>query len=102
MAKQRRYFSAEDKVKILRKHLVDNVPVSDLCDQYDLHPTVFYRWQKTFFENGAKAFEKQENTIEKKLNKDNQNLKNKIAQKDEIIAEIMESYIHLKKSLGED
>jgi len=31
--------------------------ISKLCDELGLQPTVFYRWQKEFFENGAAAFE---------------------------------------------
>ena len=42
MAKRRR-FSAQEKVVILRRHLLDKVPVSDLCDEYRLNPNVFYR-----------------------------------------------------------
>ena len=60
MRKQRKNYQAQDKVFILKRHLVDRVPVSDLCDEYDLQPTVFYRWQKEFFENGAAAFEKKD------------------------------------------
>ena len=43
---------------IVRRYLVDKIPVSDLCDEYGLNPTVFYRWQKEFFENGTAAFER--------------------------------------------
>jgi len=39
---------------------VGRVPISDLCDQLGLQPTVFYRWQKEFFENGAAAFSKED------------------------------------------
>ena len=58
MRKKRHNYTAQEKVVILKRHLVDQVPVSDLCDEYQLQPTVFYRWQKDFFENGAAAFEK--------------------------------------------
>ena len=58
MSKKRTNFTPEEKVAILKKNLLEKVPVSDLCDQYGLHPTVFYRWQKEFFDNGARAFEK--------------------------------------------
>ena len=57
MKKQRKHYSPEEKVAILRRHLVEGVPISDLCDELELQPTVFYRWQKEFFENGAAAFE---------------------------------------------
>jgi transposase-like protein len=48
------------KSSILRRHLLDKVPVSDLCEELGLRPTVFYRWQKKFFENGAAAFQSTE------------------------------------------
>jgi transposase len=51
--KERKHYSPEEKVAILRRHLLDQVPVSDLCEGEGLQPTAFYRWQKEFFENGA-------------------------------------------------
>jgi transposase-like protein len=60
MRKERKHYTAEEKVAILRRHLLDKVPVSDLCEEYGLQPTVFYRWQKEFFENGASAFQSKE------------------------------------------
>ena len=51
MEKTRRQFTPQQKVAILREHLVEHVPVSDLCDKHKLHPTLFYQWQKAFFEN---------------------------------------------------
>ena len=53
MKKTRNHYSAEEKVAILRRHLLDQEPISKLCDELGLQPTVFYRWQKEFFENGA-------------------------------------------------
>jgi len=41
------------------RHLVDKVPISELCEELSLRPTVFYRWQKELFENGAAAFQSQ-------------------------------------------
>ena len=54
---QRKHYTPEEKVAILRRHLLENEPISKLCDELGLQPTVFYRWQKEFFENGAAAFE---------------------------------------------
>jgi transposase len=56
MKKRRKHYTPEEKVAILSRHLVEVVPISDLCDESGLQPTVFYRWQKEFFENGAAAF----------------------------------------------
>ena len=52
----RRQYSPEQKVAILREHLIEHTPVSDLCDKHQIHPTLFYQWQKACFENGAAAF----------------------------------------------
>ena len=101
MAEKRRKFSSEEKVKILRRHLVDKAPLSDVCDEYGLHPTVFYRWQKMFFEKGATAFERRQDVRTPKLETKVSALQAKLAQKDEVIAEIMASHVALKKSLGE-
>jgi transposase len=55
--KPRKHYTGEEKVAILRRHLLEKEPISKLCDELDLQPTVFYRWQKEFFENGAAAFQ---------------------------------------------
>ena len=55
--KQRKHYTPEEKVAILRRHLLEQVPISELCDKHGLQPTIFYRWQKEFFENGAAAFQ---------------------------------------------
>jgi transposase len=61
MRKEREHYTAaEEKVAILRRHLLDKVPVSDLCEELGLQPTVLYRWQKEFFEKGAAAFQSHE------------------------------------------
>jgi len=100
MAKRRK-FTAEQKVRVLRQHLVEKVSVADICDKHGLHPTLFYRWQKEFFENGAAAFQKLSDAPAKKMLKQIDTLKTRITHKDEVIAEIMESHVALKKSLGE-
>ncbi len=34
------HYSPEEKVSILRRDLIEKVPVSDLCQEQKLHPTV--------------------------------------------------------------
>ena len=91
------------KVAILRRHLLDKVPVSDLCEEYGLQPTVFYRWQKEFFENGASAFQAKERPARQVEEKQKriEFLEKKVQTKDEVLAELMAEHIALKKSLGE-
>ncbi len=102
MKNGRRKFTSEEKMAILRRHLMEKIPVSDVCDEVGIHPTLFYRWQKELFEHGAAALGRrsddgQHRRLEQKLAA----LRKKLADKDEVIAEIMESHLRLKKSLGE-
>ncbi|RLB35961.1 MAG: transposase [Deltaproteobacteria bacterium] len=101
MKKQRRNYTAEQKVAILKEHLVEGKPLSDLCDSYDLHPTVFYRWQREFFEKGALAFKKKVGGQKKKLEQKIARLEKKLTQKNEVLSELMEEHVALKKTLGE-
>jgi len=88
-------------VAILRRHLLDKVPVSDLCDELGLQPTVFYRWQKEFFENGAATFQGKSRPDPQAEQQRIEFLEKKIQTKDEVLAELMAEHIALKKSLGE-
>ena len=101
MKRKRKKYTPEQKVAIIKKHLLDKVPLSDLCDEYDLHPTVFYRWQKMFFENGAAAFNKSKDNGSAQLQKKVAGLENKLSKKNEVLSELMEEHVALKKSLGE-
>lgn len=104
MSKQRRRFDSTDKVKIIREHLLDKRPLSEVCEQYGIAPTQFYQWQKLFFEQGAAVFEPKKSVVSKEYDLENKvkQLTKKLAKKDEVIAEIMASHVELKKSLGED
>jgi len=104
MNAKRKQYSAPEKVAILRLHLLEKKPVSDLCDQYGIHPTLFYRWQKEFFENGAAAFEqigKRRKAVEEVKDRKIAALEEKLQQKNEVLAELMQEYVQLKKDLGE-
>ena len=103
MNKQRRHFSGTEKVAILKKHLVEKVPISDLCDQHDLYPNQFYGWLKDFFENGHAAFDngRKSKAVEDAKDKKIQQLEAKLVRKNEVMAELMEAHTELKKSLGE-
>jgi transposase len=103
MEKTRRHFSPEQKVAILRHHLIEQVPISELCEKHQIHPTLFYQWQKHFFENGAAAFEGKQprsQTLGKEQDKINR-LETKLKDRNEALAELMEEHVRLKKELGE-
>lgn len=86
---------------ILKRHLVERISVSDLCDKYKLQPKVFYTWRQQFFENGAAAFRKNDRVSHLKEEKRIQQLEEKLHRKHEVLSELMEEHIKLKKELGE-
>jgi transposase len=99
----RRHFSAAEKVAILKRHLLDKVPVSDLCDELQLYPNQVYAWLKDFFENGEAAFAngRKSKAVEDAQQKKIDQLEAKLARKNEVMAELMEAHTLLKKELGE-
>jgi transposase-like protein len=106
MNKQRRHFADHDKVAILKRHLIDKVPVSDLCDELDLHPNQVYDWLKKFFENGHLAFangrsSRKARAVEEAKDRVIEQLKAKLTRKNEVMAELMEALTLEKKRNGE-
>ena len=99
----RRHFAGTDKVAILKRHLVDKVPVSDLCDELHIYPNQLYGWLKEFFENGHAAFD---NGRKAKAGQDAnvkkiEQLEAKLVRKNEVMAELMEALTEEKKRNGE-
>jgi transposase-like protein len=99
--RERRHFSAGQKLAIVKRHLVDGAPVSDLCDEYQILPTQFYQWQRQLFEGGAAAFERKgapvgPSPVERRV----AHLEQRLATKNEVIAELMEENVRLKKVDG--
>lgn len=100
--KRRRHIPADDKAKILKRHLIDGVPISDLCDEYGIHPTLVYSWQRKLFENAPAALERtaRAKQQEKAQAERVSSLEEKLQRKDEVLAELMEEHVALKKKLG--
>ena len=103
---KRKHLTPEQKVSIVRRHLLEQVPVSDLCDEYGIHATQYYAWQKQLFEQGGVAFERKTNKANQKRQQNAQakkieQLEGKIQKKNEVVAELLEEHVQLKKELGE-
>ena len=101
MPRKNRRFSPEDKLRILKRHLLEKEPVSAVCDAEQIAPTQFYQWQKTFFENGATAFTREDVKARKQQEERVANLEQTLQRKDAVIAQITEENIGLKKAHGE-
>lgn len=102
----RKILTPKQKISILREHLIEKVPVSEICDKHGVSVVNFYNWQKQLFENGAIAFERKTNSANAKR-QDNANaakiekMEAKLQQKNEVIAELLQEHVELKKELGE-
>ena len=99
--RSRRHFTIEQKIAVLKRHLADKVPVSDLCNEQELQPSVFYEWQRQLFENLAGAFttpaSEGPSKREKELVVKTKELEAKLAKKDHVIAEVTAELVATKK-----
>ena len=102
MSKRKPRHSAEDKAKILKLHLVEQVPLSQICEDYKISPTTFYNWQKKLFENAPRllAPSKSGPSSEKKKDDKIKALEAKIAHKDDVLREAVEALVMSKKCSG--
>lgn len=103
---KRKHLAPEQKVTVVRRHLLENIPVSDLCDEYGIHATQYYAWQKQLFESAAQVFERRPNKANERRRQDAntkriQQLEEKLQNKNEVVAELLEEHVKLKKELGE-
>jgi transposase-like protein len=103
MNSERRHFTPQDKIAALKRHLLEGVPVSNLCDQLGIAPTLFYRWQKELFENAHTLFENGRKTkaVENANVEKIQKLEAKLTRKNEVMAELMEALTLEKKRTGD-
>ena len=111
MSHERKTVAGPEKLAILRRYLVEKVPITDLCDQYGLQPSQVYYWQAQLFEHGASIFERKpgrqtrgESAKDRKLAHLETMLAQKdakLAQKNEVISELMEENVRAKKANGE-
>jgi len=100
MREKHHHYSPEEKVFILRRHLVERVPLSDLCNEYQLMPRVLHSWQKQFFENGSAAFSSVERTERRRKEQRNQRVNEKRKQKSDIFSELMAEHLKLTCEYG--
>lgn len=105
MTKKRNHRSADEKAALLRRHFVDKVPVSTICAENNLQPSVFYGWQRDLFARAShvlgNATPGRTSSREQELEKRLAAAEARLAKKDQVIAEISQEYVSLKKELGE-
>jgi transposase-like protein len=103
MPTSRRNFTGAEKVAILREHLIEKVPISQVCEKHGLQPTVFYQWQKKLFEEGAVVLERVRGSSPGLQASDARRIEalaSRLQEKNEVLAEFMGEYVALKKTIA--
>lgn len=104
MSSERKRITGPEKLAILKRYLVEKVPISDLCDEHGLQPSQVYLWQAQLFERGVSALERKPGRkagAETAKDRTISQLQVKLAQKNEVISELMEANVREKKRNGE-
>ena len=106
--KKRKVYTAEDKLSIVKAHLIGKRSVSELCEEHEIAPSLFYQWQQTLFEHGAQVLEKKtarhsprESRQVQRLQRELEKTQAKLNNKHEVLSELMSEHVALKKSLGD-
>jgi len=99
--KPRKRYSPQEKVAILREHLLEGKAISEVCNHRELQPTVFYGWQKQLFENGTLAFERKNGQAAEAQDRQIATLRDKLARKNDVIAELLEENLQARRTAGQ-
>ena len=100
--RHRRRHTAEQKAELLRQHVADKKPVSEVCNEAQIQPSLFYTWQRELLAGAHLVFStRRAPSRERELEEQVSRLEVKVARKDQVIAEVTEEYVKLKKELGE-
>jgi transposase-like protein len=103
MSRTRRFFTPEQKAEIVRRHVAGKEAVSNLADEFGIQPSMIHNWVNQVLAQAARAFERasgkrrEEEAKEQKI----AHLEAKLANKNEVIAELMQEHVQLKKELGD-
>ena len=98
--RERKRYTSEEKIKILREVLEDGKSISGVAEVYGVHPNQIMNWRKQLFEGGQQIFEiKRPDISEKALEKQTKALEDRLRHKDNVIAELAQELLELKKNI---
>ena len=103
MSNVRKQLSAEPRAQIVRRHVADKVPVSDLADEFGVLPSQIHTWVRQVLDQAEDAFRRMGRPSKGETSKSRQieRLEAKLAQTNEVIAELLEENVRAKKANGE-
>ncbi len=99
MQEKKRY-TAEQKITILRELLENNTPISQVAEKYNVHVNDIYNWKKKLFENAASIFEsKSSGGVNSAQEKKIEFLEAKLKKNADAINWLLSENIELKKNI---
>ena len=103
MSRTRRHFTPEQKAQIVRRHVVGKEPISKLADELGLQPSLIHGWINQVLAQAERAFDRPSGKRRKEEAEARKiaHLEAKLANKNEVIAELMQEHVQLKKELGD-
>ena len=104
MHENRKRYTGAEIIGFLREHIVDGKQVSEVCAKAGIHPKKFYRWRATLLDGGAGVFDRKgERTTVREgeaAQAKIEALEQRLQKKHEVLSELMEEHVALKKTLG--
>jgi transposase len=99
----KRRFTPEQKAQIIRRHLGGKEAVSELASELQIQPSQIHGWVKLVLDQAEAAFQRQPGSRRDDQNKDRRiaQLTERLVQKNEVIAELLEENVRAKKANGE-
>lgn len=96
---ERKRYNAEKKVAVLMELLKKGKKVSDVAEEFSVHPNMIMKWEKQLFEGAVDTFAiTRKDTTDKAHNRKIEELEKQLAQKDSVIAELATENLGLKKN----
>jgi transposase-like protein len=98
---KKKHYSQSEKTMILREHIEEHVPISEIAEKYGIHINSIYTWKKNMYEVASGNANKQQTRNERKQSKlldEIDELKARLAQRESLIAELVEDNIKIKKN----
>ncbi len=102
--RKKKRWRPEEIAAVMRRVLVEKIEVSAVCEEAGCCPSQVYRWQKELFDQGGLVFERSNGSADKRVKAakvTTAKLEAKLRRKDEVLSELMEEHLRLRKSLGD-
>ncbi len=95
MSKRKKY-TPQEKMEIVLTGLSSSNGIAEICRSYGISTVQFYQWKDQLVKSAPEIYKRKS----RKRNDQEEKLKERIRQKDRVIAIITEENLHLKKNLG--